>query len=135
MAFNWFKNKKKGDEPPSPESESAAVKPPPDAPDTRRMTFTGVQVIDAGILAYLPDEGFASSIDAYQAMIDDGRRIQAYIPEGVQWSDLGTPERYQAKAREVMAESAWGVAHGLGPRLPLNGRLWPGTAPTGGGTG
>jgi aminoglycoside/choline kinase family phosphotransferase/GTP:adenosylcobinamide-phosphate guanylyltransferase len=74
--------------------------------EARRLTFTGVQVLNDAILAYLPPEGFASSIDAFQAMIADGHRLPAYIPEPLQWSDLGTPERYQAMARSIMAQEA-----------------------------
>jgi aminoglycoside/choline kinase family phosphotransferase len=72
----------------------------------RRMTFTGIQMLDETILAYLPPEGFAGSIEAYQAMIHDGCGIAAYIPEKLQWSDLGTPERYRSAARTRMAEAA-----------------------------
>ena len=72
----------------------------------RIMTFTGIQVLNDKLLAYIPPEGFASSIDAFQAMLSDGHRIPAYIPERLQWSDLGTPERYQAVAREMMAQQA-----------------------------
>jgi aminoglycoside/choline kinase family phosphotransferase len=72
----------------------------------RIMTFTGIQVLDRRVLAYISPKGFASSIDAYQAMISDGHRIPAYIPEKLQWSDLGTPERYQTVAREMMAQQA-----------------------------
>jgi NDP-sugar pyrophosphorylase family protein len=80
----------------------------PDIPDTHRMTFTGVQVLNEDVLAYLPPRGFANSIDAYQAMIDDGRQIRAYLPANLHWSDLGTPERYRAMAREVMTKALLG---------------------------
>lgn len=66
------------------------------------MTFTGVQVMSDTILPYIPPEGFASSIDAYRAMLADGHRLSAYIPDPLRWSDLGTPERYQAAARDIM---------------------------------
>ena len=75
--------------------------------DTYRiMTFTGIQLVTNDILDYIPAEGFASSIDAYQAMISDGYRLPAYIPAKLQWTDLGTPERYQATARDIMAQQA-----------------------------
>lgn len=73
---------------------------------SRIMTFTGIQLLNEKVLAYIPPEGFASSIDAFQAMISDGHRIPAYIPEKLQWSDLGTPDRYQIVAREMMAQQA-----------------------------
>ncbi len=98
----------------------------PDVPDTRRMTFTGVQVLNEEVLAYLPRRGFANSIDAYQAMIDDGRQIMAYLPDKLRWSDLGTPERYRAMAREVMSETLWGAADLDWQSLPGDGsdRQW-----------
>jgi aminoglycoside/choline kinase family phosphotransferase/choline kinase len=74
--------------------------------ESHRLTFTGIQVLNDTILTYLPPEGFASSIDAYQAMISDGHRLPSYIPEQLQWSDLGTPERYQDMARTIMAQEA-----------------------------
>jgi len=67
-----------------------------------RMTFTGIQVLTETILPYLPPEGFASSIDAYRAMLADGHRLSAYTPDPLRWSDLGTPERYQTAARDIM---------------------------------
>ncbi|MGD9330328.1 MAG: phosphotransferase [Desulfobacterales bacterium] len=72
----------------------------------RGLTFTGIQVLDEAVLPYLPADGFASSIDAYQAMLADGHHIAAYVPHPLQWSDLGTPERYLARARELMASQA-----------------------------
>ena len=86
--------------------QGASPSPDQDAPDRRCLTFTGIQIIDREILAYLPPRGFANSIDAFQAMLDAGRPIRAYRPQGLQWSDLGTPERYTAMARAVMARAA-----------------------------
>jgi aminoglycoside/choline kinase family phosphotransferase/molybdopterin-guanine dinucleotide biosynthesis protein A len=73
----------------------------------RRLTFTGVQLVEDDILDFLPEAGFASSIDAFQAMMAAGRIIKAYRPAGLYWSDLGTPERYRAEARAVMAPAAF----------------------------
>ena len=102
-------------------------------PAGRRLTFTGVQLIDDRILAFIPAEGFANSIDAYQAMIADGQRIAAYVPDRLQWSDLGTPRRYLAAARDLMAGQALAqmgaaknAADGQWQRLPGDGsdRQW-----------
>ena len=81
----------------------------------RPLTFTGIQVLDPVILDYLPDGRFAHSIDAFQAMIADGRTVLACIPENPVWKDLGTPERYRATARELSAAAAWRVAFGEDP--------------------
>ncbi len=68
----------------------------------RWFTFTGIQVLDPTVLDYLPSEGAASSIDAFQSMIDDGADICAWLPGNPYWSDLGTPERYGQEARRAM---------------------------------
>ena len=78
------------------------------------------------ILAYIPPEGFASSIDAFQAMISDGQRIPAYIPEKLQWSDIGTPERYRAMAREIMAPQALRQIEGPENPAPIEWQSLPG---------
>ncbi|HEX5681331.1 MAG TPA: phosphotransferase, partial [Desulfobacterales bacterium] len=85
----------------------------------RPLTFTGIQVLDPVILDYLPDGRFAHSIDAFQAMIADGRTVLACIPENPVWKDLGTPERYRATARELSAAAAWRAAFGEDPAAAL----------------
>lgn len=93
---------------------------------SRILTFTGIQVLDKTILTYIPPEGFASSIDAFQAMISDGQRIPAYIPEKLQWSDIGTPERYRAMAREIMAPQALRQIEGPENPVPIEWQSLPG---------
>lgn len=76
----------------------------------RRLTFTGIQVLDPVILDYLPAEGFSHSVDAFRAMIAAKLPLRAFIPEAPHWQDLGTPERYRASARERSAAEAWRLA-------------------------
>ena len=77
------------------------------APDRDAFTFTGIQVLSPAVLDYIPQKQFYSSIDAYRRMIEDGRRIQAYIAEGCYWNDIGTPERYRQAAFDRMAADAF----------------------------
>ena len=79
----------------------------PRAAGRRRLTFTGIQVLDPVILDYLPEGRFAHSVDAFRAMIADNRHLQAYVPEAPCWRDLGTAGRYRAAAREASARAAW----------------------------
>ncbi|MCU0538579.1 MAG: sugar phosphate nucleotidyltransferase [Desulfobacterales bacterium] len=79
----------------------------PPAAGCRRLTFTGIQVLEPVILGYLPEGRFAHSVDAFRAMLADGLELRAYIPESPRWRDLGTPERYRAAAREAAADAAW----------------------------
>ncbi len=78
---------------------------PPD-PALRPLTFTGVQVLDPEILQRIPAGIFSSSITAYEELIREGRAPRAFIPEGIRWRDLGTPDRYRREALERMAWSA-----------------------------
>ena len=73
----------------------------------RHLTFTGIQVLDPSIIAYLPNQGFAHSIDAFRSMLADGFKIKAYNAFDSVWSDLGSPERYRAAARSIMAAAAF----------------------------
>jgi aminoglycoside/choline kinase family phosphotransferase/choline kinase len=92
----------------------------PPAGSTRRgLTFTGIQVLDPVILDYLPAGRPAHSLDAFQAMIADGRTVLACIPENPVWKDLGTPERYRATARKLSAAAAWRAAFGEAPAAAL----------------
>ncbi len=73
----------------------------------RRLTFTGIQVLDPVILDYLPEGRFAHSVDAFRAMIADNRPLRAFVPKAPGWRDLGTAERYRAAARDTSAAEAW----------------------------
>jgi aminoglycoside/choline kinase family phosphotransferase len=73
----------------------------------RRLTFTGIQVLDPVVLNYLPQGRFSHSVEAFRAMLADGLPLRALIPEAPCWRDLGTPARYRAAARDHSAAEAW----------------------------
>jgi NDP-sugar pyrophosphorylase family protein len=62
-------------------------------PLLKRM-FTGIHVMDPRVLNYIPDQGFATIIEAYVNMLGKGESLAGYIHEGY-WIDTGTPERYR----------------------------------------
>ncbi len=82
------------------------------------LTFTGVQALDPEILAFIPGEGFSSSIDAYEKSMKAGKKIRAHIESGFQWEDLGTPQRYRMAAARVMADKAFAEADPKSRRQP-----------------
>jgi aminoglycoside/choline kinase family phosphotransferase/dTDP-glucose pyrophosphorylase len=84
--------------------------PAPDA-RSRRLAFTGIQVLDPQVLDYIPAGRFYSSIDAYRQMIAAGRRIHTYIARGHRWSDIGTPDSYRRTAYAHLAPLAFQAAH------------------------
>lgn len=78
---------------------------PPEA-DKTPLTFTGIQIIHPGLLEFIPSNRFYSTIDAYKSALSMKKKIRAYIPDRLVWTDIGSPERYrdgacQAMAREV----------------------------------
>jgi len=76
------------------------------------LTFTGIQVLDPVVLDYIPERSFYHSIDAFRAMIADGKIVRAFIPDPGVWMDLGTPARYRQAAAEASAREAWRRAFG-----------------------
>lgn len=95
--------------------------PPVSAPGAA-LTFTGIQVLEPLVLDYLPDRGkVADSIDAYRAMLRDGRSIKAFAPRQGRWRDLGDPVRYRQTAVELSAEQALRRAY---PQNPLKSVQW-----------
>ena len=76
----------------------------------RRLTFSGIQVVDPEVIDYIPD-GFSSSIDAYRRLLADGRHIRGLAAAGERWSDLGTPERYRRACIDMMAGEAFARAN------------------------
>ncbi|NQT09850.1 MAG: phosphotransferase [Desulfobacteraceae bacterium] len=73
----------------------------------RKLTFTGIQVLDPEILEFIPDRVFSSSIDVYRKLILSGKKIKAYISKKYYWKDIGTPERYKETVFDKMAPEAF----------------------------
>ncbi len=74
---------------------------------TRKLAFTGIQVLDPEILELIPDRIFSSSIGVYRKLILSGKKIKAYISKKYYWKDIGTPERYTETVFEKMAPEAF----------------------------
>ena len=87
-------------------------KPLKSAPPGRRLAFTGIHIMERSVLDYLPAEGPAHIIDAYEQMIKAGEKIKAHVVHGHYWQDIGTPERYQTAVYDAMAPAAFKSAFG-----------------------
>ncbi len=79
-------------------------------------TFTGIQILDPQVLNFIPENSFSSSISAFLAMINSGKKIKAFFADEYEWKDLGTPERYKNFVKKIMAKKAFEKA-------------WPGFSP------
>jgi aminoglycoside/choline kinase family phosphotransferase/dTDP-glucose pyrophosphorylase len=78
-----------------------------------KQTFTGIQIIEPEVLAYIPGGIPASSIDAYRNLIAAGGKIRAYDITGAYWQDLGTAPRYRQAVFRHLATKAFQTAHGI----------------------
>ena len=74
---------------------------------TKKLAFTGIQVLDPEVLGSIPDNIFSSSIDAYRNLLFEGEKIKGFISPTSYWKDIGTPARYQEAVIEKMAPAAF----------------------------
>lgn len=80
-----------------------------------RLAFTGIQVLDPGVIEAIPEKGAASSIDVYQSLLERGIGIAAYIPDRFYWQDIGSPGRYRSAVYDEMAPEAFASAFRIRP--------------------
>jgi len=75
--------------------------PTPGADNT--YTFCGLQLLSPRILDYLPKEDFCSVVDGYRNAMKRRQRVLGIALQDTFWADLGSPERYLAAHRDVLA--------------------------------
>jgi mannose-1-phosphate guanylyltransferase len=67
------------------------------------LAYTGVQVVDEKMLAYIPPQRPADLVQAWREAITAGERLACLTVTGHFWQDLGTPENYLAAHRRLLA--------------------------------
>ncbi len=77
---------------------------------TSKLAFTGIQVLDPGILSYIPDNSFSSIIDTYRKLIKSEIKVKAYISTNHYWKDIGTPAHYRDAVCDKLAEKGFNNA-------------------------
>lgn len=70
-----------------------------------RLAFTGIHIIDPGLLKSIPEGVFLDIIDCYREMIRQGKGIRAYMAKAHAWQDIGTIESYFKANRDALRES------------------------------
>jgi len=69
----------------------------------RQGLFTGIHVLEPGVLDLIPSGPCGINTTAYPQMVRDGVRVQSHFQRGF-WSDVGTPERYLAAHLAVLEQ-------------------------------
>jgi NDP-sugar pyrophosphorylase family protein len=72
--------------------------------DGEALMFSGTHLISKRIFDYLPEKEFSGIVDeVYQPLIESGReRVAGVVDDGL-WFDIGTPQRYMAASRSLLA--------------------------------
>ncbi len=72
-------------------------------PRPERLAFTGIHLLEPGLLKWIPRDGYADIVSCYRRMIENGERVAGHISNGHYWRDIGTIESYLEANREHSA--------------------------------
>lgn len=68
---------------------------------TARVTFTGLQIMESGILERIPGNRFCGTTEEiFPALIKDGLPIYGFLHAGY-WNDMGNPKNYLQLHRDI----------------------------------
>jgi mannose-1-phosphate guanylyltransferase len=73
------------------------------------LAYTGVQVVSPRMLKWLPQEGPADLVVAWQQAMAQGEELAAVVVSGHFWQDLGSPEAYLAAHQRLLAGTCPGL--------------------------
>ncbi len=90
------------------EGAVVSIGAPPPGGGGAPLAYTGVQVVDQKMLAYIP-QGSYGLVQAWREALAAGARLAYLTVSGHFWQDLGTPGNYLAAHRRLLA--------GASPRL------------------
>jgi mannose-1-phosphate guanylyltransferase len=79
------------------------------------LAYTGVQVVGARMLDYLPHGAPYDLVVAWREALAAGEKLAALVVSGHFWQDLGTPAAYLAAHRRLLQGAAPGLARYFGP--------------------
>jgi mannose-1-phosphate guanylyltransferase len=91
------------------EGKVAGFGDPPPTKSGPPLAYTGVQVVSPRLLEWLPPEGPADLVAAWQKAIAQGEYLAAVVVSGHFWQDLGTPEAYLAAHQRLLSRTCPGL--------------------------
>ncbi len=74
-----------------------------------RFAFTGIHIMDPGLLNHIPDKVFSDIIDCYRKLIQSGGSVRSLLTTGHYWRDMGTVENYIQANRDLLDEESFPV--------------------------
>ncbi len=85
-----------------------------------RLAFTGIHIIDPGILSQFPVDAFFDIIGCYRQLIQSRQKIRAFISENHYWHDIGSVEGY-VQANKALLDYTFSI--GTGCRVDPSAKL------------
>ena len=85
-----------------------------------RLAFTGIHIMDPGMLSQFPKEAFFDILGCYRQLIQSGRKIRAFISEDHYWHDIGSVEGY-VQANKTLLGYMFSI--GTGCRVDSSAKL------------
>jgi mannose-1-phosphate guanylyltransferase len=82
---------------------------PPPTKSGPPLAYTGIQVVSPRMLEWLPRQGPADLVAAWQKAIARGEHVAAVVVSGHFWQDLGTPEAYLAAHQRLLSGTCPGL--------------------------
>jgi mannose-1-phosphate guanylyltransferase len=74
----------------------------------KQLAFTGIHIIDPGLLKIIQEDTFANIIDCYTWWIGKGAAIIGLEVENHYWTDMGTPQNYLDLHGALLKEKRFG---------------------------
>lgn len=88
--------------------------PKPEDPSSVPLMFTGIQILERKIFAYIPRGVFSHSVtDVYPKAMAQGERVAAHVATG-KWRELSTLKRYLDISLEMLHEKGETISAGAG---------------------
>lgn len=90
-----------------------------------QLAYTGLQVINPGVLANISAGKYSCIIDHYKSLLESNCTIGVYRSDTSFWTDMGTPEDYLALHDGLIngAIPAWSdISECIQPRMFANGK-------------
>jgi len=75
--------------------------------DRTKKAFTGIHVINPGILNRIIDQEYSCIIDLYRNLLRDKIKISVYDTSGSYWTDMGTVADYLALNKDLLSGNVY----------------------------
>lgn len=76
------------------------IKREKDIRDSGLLAFTGIHILEPGLLDHITDKGFSDIIDIYLRLIEKGETIKGWLSKDHYWRDIGSIESYLTANRD-----------------------------------